>query len=606
MALGRNLLRFPVYELVLLLLFLKCETCARTLDVGEDTIDGQSTKEDLQAHSAAEELTKHTVAEDQVGEREVEPVKDYTGWQMLRILPSSTSVLDQVVTLFEADPRVVVLGVFKSQLAVDVAMSPTTPLDAVLNHAHLPTLCNLDSKKSQLLKDPISTPKISRLCSDKRTTEDETSSGNARENQNSNNFIGWKTVDGYLSPRSSRQLNETQPLAWDDYYRYDSMVTFVKKLATEYHTVEYLEIGRSCEGRPLLALLFAIRPAQMAKQYYKRIFKNRRLRNRAPQNPSSEKQRHKKKTNSKKKNNKTFVFIEAGIHAREWISSAVATYLAQQFADAGRKFLRRVTVVVAPMANPDGYEFSHTTDRMWRKNRREIPDSECKGVDLNRNWAKAWGSSGSSSDPCSNTFRGNESFSEPETKALRDLALTWIDKISLYLSVHSYGNFILHPWSHSVNPSSKERVLKKVAKRMRKHMKRNGYPDFKGGQTGDLLYQASGTSEDYIHDAGITYAYTIELPHYSFILDPENILPVAKAVWKTLVCTIGIIAKRESVQAYCKKRLVKVHLEDGKTLSGWFDKKLSLEEAEQSIMERHNMTEKTKRERRYDKELIFV
>ncbi|XP_047473754.1 carboxypeptidase A2-like [Penaeus chinensis] len=606
MALGRILLRFPVYELVLLLLFLKCETCARTLDVGENTIDRQSSKKDLQADSVAEELTKHTVTEDQVVEREVEPVKDYTGWQMLRIFPSSTSVLDQVLTLFEADPRVVVLGVFRSQLAVDVAMSPTTSLDAVLSHAHLPNLCNLDSKKSQLLKEPISTTKILRLCSDKRSTEDETSLGNAQENQNSNNLIGWKTVDGYLSPKSSRQINETQPLAWDDYYRYDSIVMFVQKLATEYHTVEYLEIGKSCEGRPLLALVFAVRPAQMVKQYQKSIFKNRRLRNRAPQNTFSEKQRHKKKTNSKKKNTKTFVFIEAGIHAREWISSAVATYLTQQLADSGRNFLRRVTVVVAPMANPDGYEYSHTTDRMWRKNRREIPDSECMGVDLNRNWAKAWGSSGSSSDPCSNTFRGSEAFSEPETKALRDLAFTWIDKISLFLSFHSYGNFILHPWSYSVSPSSKERVLKKVAKRMRNHMKRNGYPKFTGGQTGDVLYQASGTSEDYIHNAGVTYAYTIELPHYSFILDPENILPVAKAVWGTLVCTIGIIAKKESVQAFCKKRLVKVHLEDGKTLSGWFDKKLPLEKAKQSIMERHNITEETVFERRYAKELVFV
>lgn len=157
----------------------------------------------------------------------------------------------------------------------------------------------------------------------------------------------------------------------------------------------------------------------------------------------------------------------------------MATFLAQKLADAGKKFLQHVAVVLVPMANPDGYEFSHTTDRMWRKNRRETPDSACRGVDLNRNWAKAWGSSGSSGDPCSDTYRGVEAFSEPETQALRDLALAWMERISLYLSFHSYGNFVLHPWSYSESPSSKERLLKKVAKRIRKHMKRNGYPDFK-------------------------------------------------------------------------------------------------------------------------------
>lgn len=115
---GRNSLRFPVYELVLLLLFLKCETCARNLDIGENTIDRQNPEKDLQADSVAEEFKKRTVTEDQVVERGVEPVKDYTGWQMLRVFPSSTSVLDQVLAFLEADPRVVVLGVFRSQLAV--------------------------------------------------------------------------------------------------------------------------------------------------------------------------------------------------------------------------------------------------------------------------------------------------------------------------------------------------------------------------------------------------------------------------------------------------------------------------------------------------------
>ena len=36
-----------------------------------------------------------------------------------------------------------------------------------------------------------------------------------------------------------------------------------------------------------------------------------------------------------------------------------------------------------PMLNPDGYEFSRNTDRMWRKNRAAPPPgSECYGVGM--------------------------------------------------------------------------------------------------------------------------------------------------------------------------------------------------------------------------------
>lgn len=33
-------------------------------------------------------------------------------------------------------------------------------------------------------------------------------------------------------------------------------------------------------------------------------------------------------------------------------------------------WLDKVDLYVLPLANPDGYEYSHSGDRMWRKNRR--------------------------------------------------------------------------------------------------------------------------------------------------------------------------------------------------------------------------------------------
>ena len=74
---------------------------------------------------------------------------------------------------------------------------------------------------------------------------------------------------------------------------------------------------------------------------------------------------------------------------------------------------------IIPVANPDGYEYSMTKDRMWRKNRRINPGSECEGVDINRNFPKAYGVS-SSTNPCHEDFRGTEAFSENEAAAMRD------------------------------------------------------------------------------------------------------------------------------------------------------------------------------------------
>ena len=74
---------------------------------------------------------------------------------------------------------------------------------------------------------------------------------------------------------------------------------------------------------------------------------------------------------------------------------------------------------LVPVLNPDGYEYSRTTDRMWRKNRRKNSGSKCDGVDLNRNFEKGFGTA-SSGNPCHEDFRGPEAFSEPESAALRD------------------------------------------------------------------------------------------------------------------------------------------------------------------------------------------
>lgn len=110
------------------------------------------------------------------------------------------------------------------------------------------------------------------------------------------------------------------------------------------------------------------------------------------------------------------------MHAREWITPAVVTYLIRGLLDE-RELLEQLDFYLLPVLNPDGYEYSHIKDRLWRKTRSPQRPANatagqraCKGVDANRNWDSHWGERASTADPCSHNYPGPKAFSEPETK----------------------------------------------------------------------------------------------------------------------------------------------------------------------------------------------
>ena len=65
-----------------------------------------------------------------------------------------------------------------------------------------------------------------------------------------------------------------------------------------------------------------------------------------------------------------------------------------------KNLLETFDVYIMPSMNPDGYEYSRTKDRMWRKTRSVNPGFKCRGTDPNRNWGYNWGLIGASSNPC--------------------------------------------------------------------------------------------------------------------------------------------------------------------------------------------------------------
>ncbi|KAF4522167.1 hypothetical protein B566_EDAN010427 [Ephemera danica] len=140
-------------------------------------------------------------------------------------------------------------------------------------------------------------------------------------------------------------------------------------------------------------------------------------------------------------NTRPAVFVDAGIHAREWVAPPVALYVVQQLTTAETSMLDLADWYILPVANPDGYVYSWNEDRFWRKNRRKVDNSDCVGIDLNRNFDIHFGKGKYARSACWSSYPGTHAFSEPEAEAIGNLLTNLTGRLSLYMSIHCPGPF---------------------------------------------------------------------------------------------------------------------------------------------------------------------
>uniref|UniRef100_A0A182UC92 Peptidase M14 domain-containing protein n=1 Tax=Anopheles melas TaxID=34690 RepID=A0A182UC92_9DIPT len=111
--------------------------------------------------------------------------------------------------------------------------------------------------------------------------------------------------------------------------------------------------------------------------------------------------------------------------------------------------------VVVPITNPDGYEYTRTTDRFWRKNR--APQTVIDfGTDLNRNFDYMWDLllNEEDDDLQSETYRGPNAFSESET-----LEAKYPDKCKVETIGRSYEERDINAMVINKQPSKKVFVV---------------------------------------------------------------------------------------------------------------------------------------------------
>jgi hypothetical protein len=229
---------------------------------------------------------------------------------------------------------------------------------------------------------------------------------------------GWAATEVPFTGGALRAVGAAAPVvyrSYDDPAR--GIRAFVDSLTRANSRVRADTIGVSFEGRPMLAV--KIGPPDDS-----------------PSRPN--------------------VFIMATYHAREWAATETSLRLIRHLALAPDarvdSLVRNRDIWVLPVANPDGYQFTFTTDRLWRKNRRPVGPNAAGatvfGVDLNRNHSYRWGfdNTGSSGSVTSDIYRGPTPASELETKAIERFHADHPPVASI--SYHTYGGLLLFPPGH--------------------------------------------------------------------------------------------------------------------------------------------------------------
>ena len=255
------------------------------------------------------------------------------------------------------------------------------------------------------------------------------------------------------------------------------------------------------------------------------------------------------------------VFLQMGVHhAREWPSGehamewAYELILGYRRGDArARDLVTRTRTIIVPIVNPDGFNASREAGELYGNGggagtdldgNGEVDDNEflvaasthlneyrrknCRlpaggpmgncagvdsgvvghGVDPNRNYGAFWGGGGSSGDFYTQTYRGPEPFSEPESRNIRELVSS--RQVTTLITNHTFSNLVLRPPGIAAQGTTvDEPIYKALGDSMAAE---NGY----ASQFGYQLYDTDGTTEDWSYNATGGLGFTFEIGDLGF------------------------------------------------------------------------------------------
>jgi carboxypeptidase T len=228
-------------------------------------------------------------------------------------------------------------------------------------------------------------------------------------------------------------------------------------------------------------------------------------------------------------------FLMSQIHAREITTGEVSwRWIDELTNDYGKdpditKLMDTTEMWVVPIANPDGVDMvaqGGDNPVLQRKNADDSGGSSCGqggqiGVDLNRNAGTHWGTTGTSDQPCDEVYLGPAADSEVENTALEGLFRQLYPAVrtgtgdsdpaptsarGMMITLHSDASMVLFPWEYDSSVhTGNDAALRTLAGQM------GSITGYQSGQAGEILYNASGGTDDWTYDKLGLASFTIEI-----------------------------------------------------------------------------------------------
>lgn len=274
----------------------------------------------------------------------------------------------------------------------------------------------------------------------------------------------------------------------ESYKDADMVMDLVRAYAARFPRIARLEeIGRSHQGRPILALKISDHPGDDEDE------------------PA--------------------LLLNAAHHGSELLSTEIALDAIQTLLEGYgrdrkvRRLVDHLEIWCVPLVNPDGNTaYMQYGGDAGRKNGRDLdgdgvlePD---EGVDLNRNYPFRWGALGevgSRSAARHSRYRGEAPASEPETRALMRLAAR--ERFAASISFHTSGTLILSPYTIDGAENPEPDVAWSVAEEIAKALPRQ--PGGRRYRVQRNMYAVDGTDQDWHYFAHGTLALLVEAPYHN-------------------------------------------------------------------------------------------
>lgn len=305
-----------------------------------------------------------------------------------------------------------------------------------------------------------------------------------------------KTARGFRIDQSFKDAEMVEALVRGYHQRYPN----ISKLE---------EIGRSHQGRPLLALKISKHP--------------------------------------ERDEDEPVVLLNAAHHGSELLPVEYALDAMQRLLEGyGRdpqvtRWVDNLEIWCVPMVNPDGNHMYMEVSRYGgRKNGRDGDGNGTtdpfEGVDLNRNYPFGWGHGGEQGSRSWFThkwYRGPAPASEPETQALVNLATRY--PFAAVISFHTIGTAIFSPYMVFDTPEPTPDDAVTVAQEMAAAAPEQ--PNGKKYRSRPNGYPVSGSDQDWHRHRHGSLAYVVEGSHHNpaDLTIRNQAVAATRPVWETLL-----------------------------------------------------------------------